>query len=277
MHWLYPGNVAYTSEEVQYSRFIHKLDVYGVILAVPVYVAMGKFCQWTNYPNPNPWLGMPQDQASGVFCLVLSCFVLYQHIFSRPTPTRDEPSVNWGVQQIFGRWVYLTRHVLTLQTWHFVFSFAWPEMANTMATIIAGFSFYVTAQYFALVHFHPRFILLCKYWAGKECPLREVTVWLHIPCTLMGVFDVLYVKERQSVLTSSGGGPANMTVVCVYTAFYAAMLYYNHTRTGFWPYHVLDTIGDWKRWAGFGVLQLCICGLLVGIAYCMEYIYQVYR
>eukprot|EP01061_Rhynchopus_euleeides_P012337 TRINITY_DN21993_c0_g2_i2.p1 TRINITY_DN21993_c0_g2~~TRINITY_DN21993_c0_g2_i2.p1 ORF type:complete len:277 (+),score=101.83 TRINITY_DN21993_c0_g2_i2:682-1512(+) len=274
-HWLYPGPVAYSQEEAACGRDVQRLDLVGVPVTAVTYLAVGHLLVFAS--SPSPWLGLAQDAVSGVLCAAVALLVLYQHIYVQPTPLREEPMV-WGVQQVFGRWVFLTRQTLSLQACHTVLSFAFPEVGNTMAVIVAGFGLFVTVQFATLVHYHPHYIQVCNMWAAKDVPFRELMLWLHLPAGVLGVLDVLYVKDRQAVLSSTPAGNTIALFVSAYAIMYVTVLRYNHSRTGYWPYDVMEPLGkDWKKWVVFIGFQGLILGLFIVSAFAAVYSYRLFR
>lgn len=125
------------------------------------------------------------DMAARFFLAFVSLIPLFMHSQGLPCPRKDQAA--YEVQQKMGQWVYLTRHCLTLQFWHQVFSLlcAWaPSLAavtNGLSVCMGALGAFVTIQYFALVVPAEGFKEECKQWAekGPTCPPRAGALhWL---------------------------------------------------------------------------------------------------
>eukprot|EP00435_Cladocopium_sp_Y103_P010393 s2285_g2.t1 len=159
-----------------------------------------------------------------------------------------------------GQWVYLTRHCLTLQFWHQVFSLlcAWvPSLAavtNGLSVCMGALGAFVTIQYFALVVPAEGFKEECKQWAEKGVNFREVQHVLHDLCL-----------RSTSTLRETLSFPGDMAFGMFYSTFYIVVFFFNYKLTGRWPYlfmeHEFGT--DVKKWSVFILKQIIVITLII--------------
>jgi len=178
-----------------------------------------------------------------------------------------------------GWWLMLTRHCITMQMLHLTFSFigaaagiqSLVRMTNGFCLFSGCSGFYVTIQYFSLVHYHPDFLARCERMASLDPPLnyRWMNTVLHSPALVLAVLDITLAKKRSAVATDCSL-PASLMLCIFYVVFYLVFITINHRATGRWPYSFLKEFGTWQQWAAFlGMQELIFCALCM-IAYCLS-------
>lgn len=211
------------------------------------------------------------------FFLAFVAFVpLFMHSQAIPCPRKDQAA--FEVQKKMGQWIYLTRHCLTLQFWHQVFSLlcSWsPYLAattNGLSVCIGALGAFVTIQYFALVVPAEGFKEECKQWAEKGVNFREVQHVLHVPALFIGLAD-LSLRSTHT-LRQTLSFPVDMSFGMFYSIFYIILFFFNFKLTGRWPYlfmeHELGT--DPKKWSVFILKQIMVITFIILVNWCVFYL-----
>ncbi|KAJ9462580.1 hypothetical protein DIPPA_10481 [Diplonema papillatum] len=260
-HWLYPGPFDYSADEKKRATRILISDAVGIPVFTGVYYCLHAALK--RVPAPAAAVSLGQNAGAGYAAAGVLCLVLYQHCLVVLMPLkRDE--MMWKVQGYLGRWVFLTRQVLTLQAIHSVVSVFQPEVANTMCTLVAGFGVFVTVQYFTLVHWDPDFLASVRLFKTFGVPLREQMAWQHLPAGILGLADVLCIKPREAVLAALPNTSTTASVVLVYVLLYLTLIHVNFSWTTEFPYGILRPFGSFrsnpKAWLNFAGVQTLILG-----------------
>lgn len=199
---------------------------------------------------------------------LLSSYVLFSQSQHAAAPTKDV--LGFLAQQRIGDWVYLTRHCITLQAWHQVFTVAsfWSPWLSAkthgVCILIAALSWFVTIQYFLLVAPNPDFLEECRVWKERGVQFKEFNRFLHIPALVISVFDVALrsLSVLQLTLTLS----RSLIAVVFYVVFYLSVIVTNFSFTKAWPYSFLSEFGtDITKWASFVAQQLAILWIFASI------------
>jgi hypothetical protein len=266
---LYDG---YNTKERTLQHRLLTIDVVGLLFAAFFLLnLMRSLSPIITKPLPNPPRPTVVLVASTLYA-VLTVFVLYEHIAVCPFPTEDTPEV-MGVTQRIGRWIYLTRHVLTMQAVHAVCSCLadwgiWQEMAiptHATSILVSGLGLFVFIQFFVLVYADPDFVSMCLDWHAKGIPIQFLQAWMHIPCGIMALLDVVLIKDRRLLKEVTAPLPTLASYYVVYCALYIALLHANYRGTGYWPYGFMKQLGPWGwRWVGFAAVQTAILNGFLG-------------
>lgn len=207
------------------------------------------------------------DMAARFFLAFVSLIPLFMHSQGLPCPRKDQAA--YEVQQKMGQWVYLTRHCLTLQFWHQVFSLlrAWaPSLAavtNGLSVCMGALGAFVTIQYFALVVPAEGFKEECKQWAEKGVNFREVQHVLHVPALFIGLADLCL--RSTITLRETLSFPGDMAFGMFYSTFYIVVFFFNYKLTGRWPYLFMEHEfgSDVKKWSVFILKQIIVITLII--------------
>lgn len=204
--------------------------------------------------------------------------VLYQHCRVVPYPTADSTEM-FAVCGKIGRWIFLTRQTLCLQAIHATLTLASFHPAvvelvptilretHAMSTLIAGISMFVTVQYYLLVATHPDFKRDCKLWQSRGVPFTFLMHWIHTPCGVFALVDLIFIKQRTLLLTQTPPFPRLMLYLAYFVSYYLALIHVNHGATGHWPYGFLKDLGNSPiKWAAFAAKQFAVLAVFVTIA-----------
>jgi len=193
----------------------------------------------------------------GVFAFVL------QSVLLPPNKTDDI----YHAQALIGSWVFLTRHCLTLQAVHLVASFLagvlgssfLARTTNCISLWMAGLGWFVTVQYFSLVHFNPEFVKTCAAKLARDppYPLRTLCIWVHVFALPLAVLDVA-VARQHGVLRADSSIIASLVMIVFYILFYIGLISTNFRATGYWPYAFLKELTTIGKWINFLVAQSVI-------------------
>jgi hypothetical protein len=275
--WLMQTFTGYSAKEQALGTFFIATDCIGIPLFACFYVKAAFWLASSMSPDITDTVDFsPPGYISvitGAYAFV-TVLVLYQHCAVVPFPTEDTVDA-WMVMQRIGRWVFLTRQTLCLQAIHatastIAFSFSLPGLAratHAVAVLVAGMGIFVTSQYFALVHTHPDYVKVQKVWAQRGVPFAELMIWVHTPCGVFGVLDVVLMKKRDVLLQMT---PLFLTLcLCygVYVLAYLLLVHLNYAMTKHWPYAFMNALGtSTLRWARFAVGQLAVLLVFMSVA-----------
>jgi len=194
-----------------------------------------------------------------IFLATAAVFILKLHCIDAPATSKIQDA--WMSQAKMGRWIYLTRHCITLQAIHLVLSVmaTWSQwltaLTNGMTLWIAGLGWFVTIQFFLLVAPNPGYKEECKIWQSRGVQFKELMHFLHIPSLFLGSLDVLFGKAA-SGLQLHTSMPSLIVLPFVYVVFYLTIIVVNKHMTGKWAYMFLDEYGhDIGKWTVFVLKQ----------------------
>lgn len=255
----------YTNEELAFGRWLSVVDLAGCPVFVALYFFLACIVQprpvdaVVNIPQPPPVILVLQ-----VLLALIAVVVLFIH--TQTLPPKKEDGIYLAMSRI-GRWVFLTRHCLSLQAAHMVFSLVasaagipWLlRLTYGVSLWIGMLGWFVTIQYFALVHFNKDLQAKCKEVETRDPPyyLRAVLVGLHTPALPLATLD-LWLGKSHAVLFKECSLPLTAALTLGYTVFYVGLIAINHWFTGGWPYAVLAELKSLKRWAAFVLGQTVI-------------------
>eukprot|EP00656_Telonema_subtile_P000566 TRINITY_DN10259_c0_g1_i1.p1 TRINITY_DN10259_c0_g1~~TRINITY_DN10259_c0_g1_i1.p1 ORF type:complete len:196 (-),score=25.29 TRINITY_DN10259_c0_g1_i1:178-765(-) len=176
--------------------------------------------------------------------------------------------------KLVGRWVFLTRHTIAIQSIHavatLIVSFGWcPQLCagvHSSSIFIAGLGLFVTSQFFALVAGHPEFVEGCRYWADKGVPFRSLMYFMHLPCGVFALVDILVIKQRHFLAEHSPQLTHLLAYYLCYVVVYLVIVHVNHAYTNAWPYGFMKDLTTPGKWVKFTVVQFTILAVFVSTA-----------
>ena len=310
--WVQQTYSGYSEKELALGRFFVVADCIGILTFALFYLAAAFSLARNAPSHAVLDFSPPGFVyiATLAFAFVTS-LVIYQHCAVAPYPTEDTVD-HWmvhmhashtsrtsrtsrthhvtsqhiashffsKVMQKIGRWVFLTRQTLCIQAIHAVASVTallsgsrgLASATHAVAVLVAGLGIFVTCQYFMLVHTHADYVHTRETWAKRGIPFTEMMVWLHTPCGVFGVLDVMIIKQRDVLLELT---PSYLTLCTCYAVFilgYLILVRANYAMTKHWPYALMKALGTsmvkWP-WVKFTVGQIVIvlafmtCALLL--------------
>lgn len=265
-----PSFDRYTDRERQLARYICLTDLLVSPLVGLVYLGLAGLNGTALLPTPpGPVVGC------GWLAAVVAWLVLYQHSLVVPFPTEDTPEM-FTVMRYTGRWVFLTRQTLCIQAVHAAMSMAalqprspdWLAAGtHAMAVPVAGLAMFVTCQYYLLVVPHPATKEGADKWHRQGVPWTLLMHWIHSPCLLLAVLDLLAIKHRATLDALSPSFGRLLGCYACYVLCYLTMLHGNYALVREWPYGVLrDLKGDPVKWCQFALKQFLVLAVFVCMA-----------
>jgi len=255
----------YTRKELELNHSIKKRDYFFF----PLFLALYLFGGWALSARQ---VDVPHATEQSVFlsgiCALVSGFVIHQHRNVIPTP--KEENEHFLVVKSVGRWIFLTRQCLALGFIHMTSTFLaytgiLPSLVlytYSMTLLIAGLSIFVTIQYFILVWPHPDFAADVIKWRKLGIPFGLVCGFVHVPCGFIAIFDILILRDPSTLRSLSPSLTTSLAIYLGYVTFYIALVMWNYTQTGNWPYGLMKGLGLSKRkWAVFLVGQFAVVSM----------------
>ena len=258
----------YTPKERALARRIYKSEIVGLPIITAFWLAFATAVSCFATQAPPVEAAPPAARHTSAAFAILATFTLYQHMYVSTTPLETSAEV-FGVMQKVGRWVFLTRQVLSIQAVHACLT--WAEVTGVLpsarvlthstALIVAGLGLFVCIQFFTLVWPDQKFKDTCNGWKKKKVPFTLVTAWLHIPCGPLALLDVLVLKRREALLALSPPLPVLVGFLSLYALLFLAGVHANHHLTGCYPYPMMARLGHSlnRRWLAFAAVQ---CGVV---------------
>lgn len=192
---------------------------------------------------------------------VVACFVMWQHLRVLPFALEDTDMIH--ACKAMGRWLFITRHTLSLQCIHATVSFMGdvgfpiiPAAAtHRIAVLVAGLGCFVTIQYFIMVVPHPDFQVLSnpfretsrasasprattaelarwqeigRKWLAKGVPSSTINHCLHTPAIFLGLVDTLVIKRRGLLVAQTPSLVSTCIYFMLYVASYMALVSFSH-------------------------------------------------
>eukprot|EP00927_Polykrikos_kofoidii_P042204 TRINITY_DN36058_c0_g1_i1.p1 TRINITY_DN36058_c0_g1~~TRINITY_DN36058_c0_g1_i1.p1 ORF type:complete len:320 (+),score=25.57 TRINITY_DN36058_c0_g1_i1:107-961(+) len=267
-------SVTDVEEQRSYDRWYRIKDVIGLPIFVAWYYVQALVLeqQGTLKSTRAPLL----VTVSLVVGSLVPIAVLGEQLSIPPPRQNDE---QYSLMLYTGRWIFLTRHGLTLQAIHMVLSsiaawFAIPrllQLTDGMTFWIGSLGCFVTVQFFALVWNHPDFKERCARLAAQNPPvnLKRKAASLHAPGLFIAVLDAWVGKSHEN-LSHGCSILASLGMVGFYAVLYTCLIVLNFKMTGAWPYGVLKALTSAPRWVAFILGQMAIltvfCLGVAGIA-----------
>eukprot|EP01063_Lacrimia_lanifica_P023652 TRINITY_DN3128_c0_g3_i1.p1 TRINITY_DN3128_c0_g3~~TRINITY_DN3128_c0_g3_i1.p1 ORF type:complete len:297 (+),score=73.57 TRINITY_DN3128_c0_g3_i1:77-892(+) len=240
-----------SDDERAKERRDRRIDATILPLFVVLYYAVGHALA---VPGDRP--DAPQAFWPGLVNAVFACHALWGQSVVRPVGDKQRHKELWQVQKCLGMWVFLTRNVLCIQAIHSVASFVSPAVANAVAVYVAGMGLFVTIQYFVLVHWNRDFVQVCKHWAERGVPYRELMFYVHLPAGFVGLSDLAFAKPRAPLEASIADYTGIVKTLLAFVAYYMTLIHVNHRLTGEWPYPFMYPLGtSVSKWAVFTAVQ----------------------
>uniref|UniRef100_A0A7S1AKB5 Uncharacterized protein n=1 Tax=Noctiluca scintillans TaxID=2966 RepID=A0A7S1AKB5_NOCSC len=271
-----PRTEAYTADEIAYRRFLHRLDLGVLPFFVLWYLGLASWMTGDAVADP-------ATPAPPLWVLLFQGFLaaasLGTYAFEVQMPSPKKTDLIYVALRHIGWWVTLTRHCIAFQAVHFTLSFVGalaglPQlvlMTHRMFRFIGTVGFFVTIQYFSLVHFNSEFVERCDRMSRMDppVPLRRHNIYLHAPAIVFAILDAT-VARSGAAIQASGSVPASFVLCTFYVAFYLALISLNKKITGNWPYGMLEDLKTAREWAIFFVTQLSVfwlfCACTSGLA-----------
>jgi len=263
----------YNLEELKVRRTMRLADLVWTPLSLLIYLCLTSAALWTlptaAQTGALSWPPLAEKHAVLVVA-VLSCYVLYMHMFTAPSPTQDASVDDFkGIGSPFGRWWFLTRQTIGLQAWHqalsyFAIAMQWPNLASrthAVALWLCGPANFVTIHFFVLVWPHPDFKASSAKWEKKSVPFREVMFMLHVWQLPIACIDVLFLKDRAAMLRLTPPVLGLAFIFVSFVAYYLGIVAANFVLKGVYPYGVMRECGTSpKKWVKLIAVQI---GVLV--------------
>jgi len=183
----------------------------------------------------------------------------------------------YHAQKFIGGWTFLTWHCLMLQSVHLLVTFIASVghfavlacMTNSAALLIGALGFFVTIQYFSLVHDNPEFVGICNEKLQQDPPedLRKKNFWLHLFSLPLAVVDIT-VSRSHEALHKESSLRVSLGFAAFYSLYYLVLIVCNFRCTGYWPYDFLKELKTLAAWVKFYLMQafiICVFCLIVWV------------
>jgi len=281
----------YSVEELHYGRRIKRKDIIGIPLFIAWYFflayVLNVLAVVVRHSSENVPVETPPHLpiATPPVIVVVQCILAIVAVGaaclqnSQLPPRANDDS--YHAQSLIGGWVFLTKHCLTLQAVHQVASFmagALPAnfvsvvpLVNCMSICIGSLGFFVTVQYFELVHFNPDFVTMCTERISRDPPdnLRRNSFLVHIFALPLAVMDITVGKSHTQLHEVSSFG-VTLAMQFFYVIFYLSAIAVNFKATGHWPYAVLKQFKTLRSWANFVFVQTTTLSVFCSILWCIS-------
>jgi len=254
----------HTPKERALAHRIYKLEILGMPIITAFWLVFATAVSYFTAGTPPAGAAPPAVRHASAASAILAAFTLYQHMYVATTPLETNAEI-FGVMQKVGRWVFLTRQVLSIQAIHACLT--WAEVTEVLpsarilthstAMIVGGLGLFVWIQFFTLVWPDQGFKDTCNGWKKKKVPFTFVTAWLHIPCGPLALLDVLVLKSRGALLAVSPPLPVLVGFLSLYALLFLAGVHANHYLTGCYPYPMMARLGHSlnRKWLAFAAVQ----------------------
>lgn len=280
--WLRLKWDGFNKEELEHSEYNLRLD----LVAVPLFLVWYLVLAWLSSRNTTDAMVVAQtrvgaptlmDALMHIAVIAVAVYVVLLHMLAQPNPQKHQEA--FEAQSYFGRWIYLTRHGLTLQAWHQVLSllsFIWPRLAvlsHSCSMMVGTLGVFVTIQFNLLVVPNLGYKDEVEAWKDKGVQFGLLQKIIHIPALFISLMDILVIKDLE-LLHASMSWSAILLLFFMYIVIYLIVLMTNFRLTQRWPYKFMNAFGtDAKKWAGFVCMQtatLCIFWVSLWCAFLMR-------
>jgi len=190
---------------------------------------------------------------------VAAVYALMVNILGMPATTADSDA--FRAQGVAGKWVYLTRHGLVLQTWHQILSLAsvvsphLDLMTHATAPWAAAFGWFICIQYFVVVVPSKTAQEEIEVWNKRGVDFAGINFLAHAPALPIALLDVVCAKSAP-LLRVAVSAPVVYIFLIGYIFFYLSIIILNYRWVGAWPYGLLKGLGtSISKWAAFVGMQ----------------------
>mmetsp|Transcript_121443 Transcript_121443/g.303072 ORF Transcript_121443/g.303072 Transcript_121443/m.303072 type:complete len:306 (-) Transcript_121443:142-1059(-) len=267
----------YTDEELSHGRHIKLRGALGVPLFIAWYFALAALlgglstALWGSEASGSRGEAHHELASTPAAILVLQAILAALAVFafvlqSALLPNNANEDIYYAQTHI-GAWIFLTRHCLMLQVVHQVASLFvgllmsayLASTTNCISLWMGGLGWFVTIQYFTLVHFNPVFMETCAEKAARDPPydLRTRCIWMHSFALPIAVLDIAIARQH-GPLRADSSIVASLLMVVFYVLFYIGLIVANFRVTGYWPYEFLKEFKTVGKWISFAVAQSAI-------------------
>lgn len=273
-------DVELTEEEVNRYWYVQRADLIGSPFLVVWFFVLSTSTAQKDADLPTAAPPTALLVAQGIMAFVAVMTFLYH---TQTWPTKHGDDIFNAIKYI-GRWLFLTRHCLSLQAVHMTLSFyaAWTNDAYVQQLVygsslwIGGLGFFVTIQYFLLVHNNPEFVAKCKDNVRLRgffglLDFRGFMGWLHIPALPLACFDTIVAKRHSFLLEGAVSLPATAAMIVFYCCFYVGLVLCNYAATGYYPYAILKGLQTVPKWLAFifgqAFIMVVFCAICWGFTF----------
>eukprot|EP00929_Paragymnodinium_shiwhaense_P063260 TRINITY_DN31615_c0_g1_i1.p1 TRINITY_DN31615_c0_g1~~TRINITY_DN31615_c0_g1_i1.p1 ORF type:complete len:277 (+),score=23.19 TRINITY_DN31615_c0_g1_i1:57-887(+) len=249
------------ADKASYDLWFRRKEFLGVPVFVVWYWIWAKMSEQSGMDIALSQAPLATSVWQGLAAL-LSTGVLLDQLCIQP-PDVDEDL--YRACRVFSRWIFLTRHVMALQSVHLIASFVgvfWQiswlvQMTDGMTYLVGSLGSFITTQFFLLVWPSPQFAAHADLMEKKGRPIRTRAAVVHIPGLILALLDIFLCKdaarlERDCPLATS------CCMGIAYGTFYIGFIALNYKATGEWPYGLLHNLTTAPKWAGFVLVQYAV-------------------
>merc|ERR1712232_913946 len=132
----------------------------------------------------------------------------------------------------------------------------WQQLTHGSTLWIGALGFFVTIQFYTLVHSNPEYIAKCKDMASKRgffglLTFRGYMSMLHALALPLAFCDVVFAKHHSLLREGACSLLATACMILFYCLFYVALVWCNYFATGYFPYAVLRELKSAVKWLIF--------------------------
>eukprot|EP00040_Diaphanoeca_grandis_P044361 m.270739 g.270739 ORF g.270739 m.270739 type:complete len:285 (+) comp91318_c0_seq1:179-1033(+) len=268
----------YTEESLHRIIANQRKDPAGLAFIAGLFFCMvwlaGGFEASKQHVSHNAVMGNPLGAAllAGV-----AVWPLLFSMFETPLTEKKQDADTWAVQTHLGRWIYLTRWLLTLQFWFSVASMIAETYGGqtriamySFATPMTAFAVFVTIQYYSLVRYNPKFLEKVALWKSRGEDLVFIGDVEHAPAAIISLVDLFIVKDRKLLQDTRPEFGVLVFICLVFALAYTVVLVVNHQYTGQWPYPFMASITSVGTFMMFVFTQCSILIFFVTIVWCVQ-------